>query len=798
MTASLYEPTPSFRSRLSFAPLVAAWEQVALKDAAAHTCAAMARRFKAHPELLLPIDDYSLLEKYEALIRDGLHTIFPSTLSLGQHLGAAAVPFSNRVVFATAPFRSVFMEENNYVLPLDPQVNENIRKAEVHLAYKLILKQYYGIDLHGGNSFICAYPDPEQDIYNYFELTWDPQFISPSNCIPPPELPPSIRLNIHRVEDLDRYPQLRDLLPLEEFIFEGLVLLHVDQVTERETLSRLRHLLQDEAAWDRPGIFDLFKEQVQYLLQWKELELGVCTFEINGQLSLVAPQLRGALLDKVPESEKREAIYHLLLEQFAAARHYTWSRASDRGEELDEYLQKSRWQSALFSAIEYEGAIIGCLEVYSSQSDVPSHKMMAQAYAVIELLETSLQKCRAHLQNKVNRLVMDHFTAVQTSVEWRFNKAAMNYLHQQQTGGKPPMEDIVFTHVYPLYGSVDIRNSSGERNKAVQQDMRQQLQWIRTILQKAKKSIQFPLLDQLLLQTDEQEQIIRDYLFINDEHAVYAFLKFEASRMLQQLRDIAPACRQEITDYFAALDPETLTIKKQQKLYEESISRVNSHIAHLLATEQASIQQVYPHYFERYLTDGVEFNIYMGQSIAPERPFNQLHLQNLRLWQLNFLIRAAREMHLLSSQLPIPLNTTQLVLVYSEPLSISFHTAERKFEVEGVYNARYEVVKKRIDKALVRGTDQRLTQPGQIAVVYSGVEEEREYLQYFHYLHTRGLVQDEPELLELEELQGVSGLKALRVHIVMEDTPEPAASNKIKTSSPTPTRDGNEAPAIAQ
>lgn len=779
MTASLYQPTPSFRSRLSFAPLLAAWEQVVQNDTGAHTCAVMARRFRAHPELLQPIDDYSLLQDYEDLVADALHTIFPPTLSLGQDLGAAAVPFSNRVVFASAPFRHLFMKEHNYVLPLDPQVEENIRRAEVDLAYKLILKQYYGMDLHGGLSFICAYPDPAQDIYNYFELTWDPQFITLSTSITPPELPPSILLNCHGVEDLGRLPQLRDILPLEEFIFDGLILLHMEEVTERETLDRLRDLLQDEAAWEQPGIFDRFKEQVQYLLQCQGLELGVCTFKKDGQLSLVAPQLRGALLHEIKNPEEREAICGLLLEHFAGARHNTWSRNTGRGDVLDAFLKKSNSQSALFSALDYEGTTIGCLEIYLPQKEVPSHKMMAQVHAVTQLLEASLRKCRAYLQNKVNRLVMDHFTAIEPSVEWRFNEAALNYLYQQQTGAQPQMEDIVFLHVYPLYGSADIRNSSGERNKAVQQDMRHQLQWIRTILQKAKECVSFPLLDQLLLKTEEQEQIIRDYLFINDEQAVYTFLKFEAARMLRQLKDVAPACRQDIDDYFAALDSDTLTIKKQQKLYEESINRINLHIAHLLEEEQAGIQAAYPHYFERYLTDGVEFNIYMGQSIAPGKPFNQLHLQNLRLWQLSFLVRIAKEMHLLSPQLPIRLNTTQLVLVYSDPLSISFHTAERKFDVEGVYNARYDVVKKRIDKALIRGTSQRLTQPGQIAVVYSGLEEEREYLQYFHYLHTRGVVQEEAEHLELEELQGVSGLKALRVHVVLEEPREGSATRDL-------------------
>lgn len=782
MMASLYEPMPSFRSRLSFMPLLAACEQVVHEGACVHACASVAQQFKACPELLEPIDNYALLQKHEALIADAMDTVFPGSLSLVRNLEAAVVPFSNRVIFASAYFHSQFMkDEHNYVLSLDPQVEENIHKAEVHLAYKIILQRYYGVDLHGGHTFICAYPDPEQDIHNYYELTWDPQFITVSSSLALPKLPPHILLNCHQVEDLVRFPELRGLLPLEEFVFDGLLIIHVAEVTERETLNNIRNLLQEEDAWEQPDIFDRFKDQMSYLLQCKEAELGVSTLVDHEQLSLMAPQLRGVLFQQIVDAGRRAEISTRLLDHFSKARHYTWSRDSGGGDLLDDYLQKTTWGSALFSALVYEGRIIGCLEIYLPRKHTPESHMIARVRAVLALLEASLQKCRSHLQNKVNRLVMDYFTAVQSSVEWRFNTAAMNYLYRQQTGQKPKMEDIVFAHVYPLYGSVDIRNSSGERNKAVQQDMLHQLLWIRTILQKAIKTVTFPLLDQLLLKTGEQEQSIQSYLFINDEQAVYTFLRQEAAQMLKQLRDVAPSCRQDIDHYFAALDPDSQVLKRQYTLYEESINRINNLILHLLEGAQEAIQEAYPHYFEHFMTDGVEFNMYIGQSIAPQKPFNRLHLQNLRLWELDFLVKAAREIHQLSPHLPIPMQTTQLVLVYSDPISISFNTAERKFEVEGVYNARYEVVKKRIDKAMVRNTNQRLTQPGQIAVVYSGLEEEREYREYFHYLQTKGLVQGEPEVLELEELQGVSGLKALRIQVVLEEPVKTGEQKELST-----------------
>jgi hypothetical protein len=65
--------------------------------------------------------------------------------------------------------------------------------------------------------------------------------------------------------------------------------------------------------------------------------------------------------------------------------------------------------------------------------------------------------------------------------------------------------------------------------------------------------------------------------------------------------------------------------------------------------------------------------------------------------------------------------------VYSKPISISFRNVERKFDVDGGYSARYEVIKKRIDKVRIKHSHERLTKPGTIAIVYSHSDEEKEY-----------------------------------------------------------------------
>ena len=66
---------------------------------------------------------------------------------------------------------------------------------------------------------------------------------------------------------------------------------------------------------------------------------------------------------------------------------------------------------------------------------------------------------------------------------------------------------------------------------------------------------------------------------------------------------------------------------------------------------------------------------------------------------------------------------------------------------------------------MIRGTSERLTQPGKIAIVYSQKQEGAEYLEYIDYLQTAGFLQAEAEEVDLEDLQGAQGLKALLVTV---------------------------------
>jgi hypothetical protein len=322
--------------------------------------------------------------------------------------------------------------------------------------------------------------------------------------------------------------------------------------------------------------------------------------------------------------------------------------------------------------------------------------------------------------------------------------------------------------VHPLYGALDIRNSSLERSHAIQKDLKEHLVLVDETLQQLQTLVQLPLLEGLEFKNNNLRESIETTMTAEDEIRINEFLSSEVEPVFLHLKKSNAEAEQIIDDYCHTVKDSDSQLYRHRHEYEETVARINDVVLAYLEKEEETVQKSYPHYFEKYRTDGIEYNIYIGQSISPNNPFDLLYLKNIRLWQLRSMAEAAQITHRLLPQLKVPLQTTQLILIHSQPIAISFRRDERKFDVEGSYNIRYEIIKKRLDKVRIKDTNERLTQPCKIALVYSNQKEVQEYEEYIRFLQKKDILKPGLELLELEELQGVKGLKAMRVEINLE------------------------------
>ena len=207
------------------------------------------------------------------------------------------------------------------------------------------------------------------------------------------------------------------------------------------------------------------------------------------------------------------------------------------------------------------------------------------------------------------------------------------------------------------------------------------------------------------------------------------------------------------------------TIRHERKAYEDSVAALNTALSSVLEKEDAEIQETFPHYFEKRRTDGVDYMMYLGAAMTASGTLSGFHIKDMTLWQIMTACRMAREAEKVKPDLRVPLDVCHLILVNHTPLSIRFRYDEKRFDVDGAYDVRHEIIKSRLDKALVRETGERLTQPGRIALVYANPAEEKEIVQHIRFLTDLGWLETDPERLDLEDLPDVTGLKAFRVGV---------------------------------
>ncbi len=775
---------PVFNSLLSFRPLIEELKRniaegnPGLQKLYGHVI----KELEAHPELLETISDLSILTQYNELIEELLSAVFPPTTA--NYMYGISYPFKNLAVYASPLFKKQLIKESTNEIIFRKDSASSLDNEKLHFAYGLILKKYLGFSSAETTREIYPVRDDKTGLTRYMELRLDGRFIDIHPVDEMPKMPASI-LDQHN-NRLLTLPELMHQVPLEKFFFEGLTVIRINDVTEQAVIADMKNKLLDFDAISDAYVFTELENHIQNLIGLKGLTIGLTPFfKINNHYIYSNLHNSNSLLFRYLHStaEKDEISDYCKLLFRENSQPVLYESLT---EEIISEVQclpnyyKSGSRSIIICPLKQHGELLGLLEISSKEAGCLKPYHISKIEPAIPLFTLGMGKSLDQLNNQVDRVIKKKFTAVQPAVEWKFTEASLSYIVHQAEKKEADSERILFNNVYPLYGAIDVRNSSTARSHSVQLDMLEQLTLALKVVRKAQAAMSFPLLQEIEFKIDRHIIAASDILQSEEEMSVYDFLQGQVISIFNHLRNTEPAVKNEIEEYFASLDPQLGMLYKHRKQYEQNISLINETLARFIDKEQAAAQKVYPHYFEKYITDGLEFNIFIGQSISPRNKFDEIYLRNLKMWQLTVLAKAARITYKLEKNNGLSLRTTQLILAHSQPLSICFRTEERKFDVDGVYNTRYEIVKKRIDKVRIKDTGERLTQPGKIAIVYSQAKDAGEYTEYIEFLQSKNLLKQGIEKYDLEELPGVSGLKALRVDVILKE--EPREEKRIELS----------------
>src|SRR5262245_11269238 len=768
-----------FQAEFSLAPLINFWVRAGVECSPG--CASMARtvgeQVAQAPDLAGIITDPAILDRHEDAV-DMLMTAEIPPAAWEQAYGAAMVPFQLRGFYATPHMRRDMMDAGGRIkgrLNIDDKLVSALRRG---YAYMLILDRVYGANVELDYTPILTVSDPATGLDRHFRLIFDSQFVDVQVVGELPALPDEVRQRLQAA--LLEPGALERILPPDHFVLRGVTFLKAIDVTDQEVLSGLKRDLIDRESIVSPTRFAELQNRLRTLLRRPELRLGVAAID-RGRVLILTD---GAKIEHA--CIFADSVHHKI-EEFAGT---VYQRAVLSGQPLivddlthlptrtaiEDQMVASGLRTFLVAPLRYQDRIIGTLELGSPRPDDLDASHLPKLSEVLPLFSMAVQRSMEELNARIQTQIKERFTAIHPVVEWRFRKAVLDGLERAGDPAAAELEPIVFNNVYPLYALSDIRGSSTQRARAIQADLLTQLRLARDVMESAYDARRLPALDQLRYRIDQHSEQIRDHLAAGDEVGVVNFLRAEVETLLDRLATFGEAPATRVTAYRGALDPKLGTVYRQRKVFEDSVTRMNETISSYLELEEQAAQSIFPHYFEKQKTDGVDHQVYVGGSLVEDGEFDPIYLKSLRLWQLMVVCGISARADRLASELPLPLHATHLVLVQHAPLSIRFRFDEKRFDVDGAYDIRYEIVKKRIDKALIRGTDQRVTQPGKIAIVYGQTAEGQEYRGYIEYLRHLGYIADEVEELELDDLPGVHGLRALRVTVALREATEPRPS----------------------
>src|SRR5262247_2771572 len=764
-----------FRTELSLAPLIRFWTQFsAYSELGRGPLPAIVReRIKQAPELSAVIDDVSVIATHQQLVDLMMSAMFPPGF-WEQEYGAALFPFQLRAFYATSLFRRTLMNDDGTLRGRVNGDEQRLGAAKLLLAYELIFERTYGIDLGVEIPVVFTSEDPATTLERHFRLDFDWRFVDVKLDGPTPKLTEATRRHLESGNvELD---QLRDIVPPERVTLRGFMTLKAVDVTDQEVLSSLKRDLIDKESIVARARFESLQAKLRTLFRRPGLRLGLAAVEgdrvlvlndatSHGQACIFADSAHHKTSEFTGSLYERAVIQNrpLIIDDLAA-----WP-------------DRTRWEEELVAAgartfvcapLHYQDRVIGTFELISHRPGDLNATHLPKLEEVLPLFSMAVQRSVEELDARVQAMIKEKCTAIHPVVEWRFRKAAFNTIERKSesvSDAAAEMEPIAFENVYPLYGLADIRGSSVQRGVAIQADLLTQLRLAADVLRAACEARTLPALDELSYRVDKRIAQVQRSLNSGDETGIAGFLRANVESLFHHLGSFGTAVRARIELYRGALDARLGIVYRRRQLFEESVTRIAEAMSTYLDREELTAQAIFPHYFEKQKTDGVDYQIYVGPSLLEDGRFDPIYLKNLRLWQLMLTCGIAVRAHQLRDGLPVPLETTHLILVQHTPRSIRFRFDEKRFDVDGAYDTRYEIVKKGIDKAVVEGTSDRVTQPGKIAIIYSQSPEGREYRGYIEYLQSLGYLTSEVEELDLGELQGVQGLRALRVAVALEN-----------------------------
>ena len=534
-------------------------------------------KLEKHPELHGTIDDVKVIDKNKSFVETLLSVALPN---VAQHRNFFAIskPFEEDIFYSTPIFREYFLDNGKEIFSSVVSDLEILEHGRLLGAYTLILRAFYDINVHLEFPVILNYKNPKTGLNRYYKLRVFPEFCQ---ILHHGELRPFSQDEMNDVLDnLSNLEMLSKLIPIQDFEVRGFVMFDAVDITDETILSTMKNEMfkpkdQKEHLTDLEGLLE-FQGMIRDLLKLHEIELGGVMLMKDGDITQAAPHGRSFVLNEVTELTE-EQIKNSLYNKVLTKRRSDQPKTSVFELVLGDYtieivneicvencggciVQKTLYEQGirnlLLIPIVNEDEVMGILEIASKTPRQLNEINAIKLEGVVQLLSESMKGKKAEFQKEIQAVIKENCTAIHPTVEWRFEEEAQTYLMSKSTNPDVKMKEVVFDHVYPLYAVSDIRHSSDIRNRAIQDDLIEQLSLANQILIAAYQIEELPYLDELMFRIKNYTKKIKAELTTRDEVDILTFLKNDVENLFSHLSRLSYDTLMKVNHYQSLTDNE--------------------------------------------------------------------------------------------------------------------------------------------------------------------------------------------------------------------------------------------------
>ncbi|WP_286860466.1 MULTISPECIES: GAF domain-containing protein [Sphingobacterium] len=707
--------------------------------------------------------------------KDILQLIYSLSVSLidtdPKRYWALATPLAEEAFYGTDAFFDLWknrLEEQDIQDQL--QDGEPLNNQE-KLIYTLIFERLYGLPAKENNTIVYHHLNEKGEIIDYYDLTIDFKFV---DIKPKKELPQFDLRNLTKNTNdasLFNWDHVINAIKLEDFELSGFTMLTVKKSSLEHTIKRIQSILLDLATYNYHHFLSDLEKIITPILKSTDTIFSLFPlFQLNGLPFFDYSITNKSILISEANASNSYTNINPQVANYLKHPHLIFYNTLDAVKNttsiFDERIKASGVKTYLCIPLIHNHALSGIMEIYSHQLDQLDNETIQSLRTLVPLLSQLSYDITAEFRKRIDEIIINRFTTIQPAVQWKFNHIAAQYIQELENDEQNAhIKPVIFEEVYPLYGAIDVKDSTVIRNASILKDFSFKVKQLALLIDELSREGTHQLIIDFSKRVDQITMSLDQISFDESMVKIIEFFRKDVQPFIEAARREFSTKHAIIEHYAKHFFTNRETGEFYRNEFETSLWKINQIISKELNHFNSFIQGNYPSYFQKFRTDGIEYDIYIGESITPQQTFSKEFINIFRRQQIISMARIALKAHHAKQDLPITLETTQLIFINPHSIDISFREDERRFDVEGSLNIRYEIIKKRIDKIRVKRTKERLTQVNKIAIVYLSDEVLEDLNLSIQAIYDMGIIESTVEHLKLEDVQGIVGLKAIRLTV---------------------------------